>query len=105
MTQLSAPRVRVITEDAGQYVETVVQTDNRDAVRFDMLRSRKGWPAMKDAPMLWMTVLAWSAMRREQATDLDVEAFLEAALQVQPVNEAGDAVGPGDGSQAAVPFD
>lgn len=104
--KLNAPRVAVIlANDAGELVETIVQTDNRDAVRYDLLRGRKGWPSMQEAPNVWMTVMAWSAMRRENATDLEAEKFLEAALQVRTVNEAGETVRADDESQEAVPFE
>ena len=68
MAQLKFPRVLVTIERSdGTEAELTVQTDNRDAVRFDLLRARKGWPPMADAPLLFMTALAWLAIRRSDA--------------------------------------
>ncbi|PCE13987.1 hypothetical protein AUC47_04890 [Microbacterium sp. SZ1] len=65
---LKTPIVSVIIEQDDKLVEYVVQTDNRDAVAWDMHRNRVNWPAGTDAPMLWMTYLAWCAMRRDTST-------------------------------------
>src|SRR5690242_562772 len=47
----------------------VVTTANPDLVRWDMTRSKHGWPAMEDAPMLWATFVAWAAAKRTGAYD------------------------------------
>lgn len=65
---LKTPIVSIIVERDDELVEYTVQTDNRDAVAWDMHRNRVNWPAGTDAPMLWMTYLAWSAMRRDTST-------------------------------------
>lgn len=98
MTKLISPRVIVTLEQPnGQLREYTVQTDNRDGVRWDLLRSRKNWPKGSDAPMLWMTVLAWSAMLRsgEAGIEADVEKFIERCLQVtsDKANEQEEAAG------------
>lgn len=104
-TRITAPRVRVVIEDAaGELTETLVQTDNRDAIRFDLIRSRKGWPGMQEAPMLWMTVLAWNAIKRSGGTTDDVETFLDKVVQITPVDQADQDTDLADESQAAVPL-
>lgn len=108
MAQLAFPRVRVRIERPGSddIVEVIVQTDNRDAVRFDLLRARKSFPGMSDAPLLWATVLAWSAVMRSDRSLLpeDVEKALDVIVEVQPVDEDGDPVEMGDPA-ALVPVD
>lgn len=76
---LISPRVVVTLEDG---TEQTVQTDNRDAVQWDIIRARKSWPSGKEAPMLWLTTLAWHALKRTGQTDLALEKFIEGCLQV-----------------------
>lgn len=99
------PILRVVVEGpAGDLVEYTVQTDNRDAVRFDVLRAQRNWPGGDSAPMLWLTVQAWSALRRAKVgpvSELKVEAFLEACVDVEAVDEQGNPVtDPGQGVTA-----
>lgn len=73
--KISRPKVRVVVErDGGELVQYDVQTDNRDAVRFDLTRARKGWPDGETAPMLWLAYCAWSALRRSGELDKAVDA-------------------------------
>lgn len=87
--KLISPQVIVQLEQPGSddLIEYTVQTDNRDVVQFDVLRARKSWPAAKDAPALWLTVLAWHALKRTGAITDDADAFIGRCVQVQPVNE------------------
>lgn len=94
MARLVTPRLAVtVLENGSDEVEYTVQTDNRDAVRFDMIRARKGYPAMDEAPILWMSVLAWSALNREGKVGNDVErAIGEDFLSVVPLDADGNEV-------------
>lgn len=97
MTQLISPKVRILLEQEGtdELLEYVVQTDNRDAVRWDLLRAKKQWPKGVDAPMLWMTVLAWNALRRSGITVPDnIEPFLDKCVQVSAADKDGNPVAP-----------
>lgn len=100
--KISKPRLRVLVapaaagypaNDAGELVAIDVQTDNRDAVRFDLLRRVKRWPALDEAPMLWYTVLAWSAIKRAELAplcELSPEKFIDdVCLDVIPIDEQG----------------
>lgn len=90
-TRLSAPRVRVVLDDPEKgAVEIVVQTDNRDLVRWDVTRAAKKWPEFQAAPFLWTTFLAWSVMQREGHTSLKLDAFLETCTESAVVGKAGD---------------
>jgi hypothetical protein len=94
MTLLITPKVIVTLEVPGEddtYREVTVQTDNRDAVTWDILRSRKKWPAGSEAPMLWMTMLAWAALKRTNETTLDEEAFIGSCIQVRSADKEGNA--------------
>ena len=101
MANLKFPRVLVTIEQSdGTEVELTVQTDNCDAVRFDLMRARKNWPTMHDAPVLFMTVIAWLAIRRSDASLLPSEAenALDRIIDVTPVDEDGNPV---DGADPA----
>lgn len=83
---LLTPKVLVLVqlEGATEPEELTVQTDNRDAVQWDITRARKGWPTGPDAPMLWMTFLAWHSLKRTgQLRDIPLDKFIESCLQVK----------------------
>ena len=85
-TRLSAPRIRVVVDEPGRdAVEVIVQTDNRDLVRWDVTRARKGWPEFQDAMFLWSTFLAWSVMQREKQTSLKLDDFLDQCVEASPL--------------------
>lgn len=84
MTTLNSPIINVILErPGGELVEYQVQTDNRDAVRWDLVRDRKKWPAGQDSPILWSTFLAWHALKRSGETTLTIEEFLDACVEAR----------------------
>lgn len=102
--QLTSPRLRVVLAD-DSIVE--VQCTNADLVRFDLTRGKHKWPAAPEAPMLWITFLAWAALKRTHgiAEAVTWEAFSGSALEVTHLNEDeddGDAVDP---SPSAVELD
>lgn len=71
---LSSPRLVVTTVDGGSFE---VQTLNPDLIRFDMTRAKHGWPDAQTAPFLWLTFIAWAALKREGAipAELTWETF------------------------------
>lgn len=77
-------KMRVILDD-----ETVhdVTADNRDAVRFDMVRARLGWPPMKESPMLWATFMAWSALARAGVFDGRAEEELDRIVSIESLED------------------
>lgn len=90
--KISRPRLRVVVERDAELVEYVVQTDNRDAVQFDLMRTRKGWPDAEHAPMIWMTSCAYTALKRsgELADGVTVDAFLSTVcVDVEAVDNNG----------------
>lgn len=103
MTKLVSPvvTIQLEQESSEDLLEYEVQTDNRDAVQWDLLRGRKGWPAAQDAPVLWLTVLAWHALTRSKETKLSVDEFLKVCVAVHtkkdhaPVDPTPPAVAPG----------
>ncbi|ASR83519.1 hypothetical protein SEA_LAILA_13 [Arthrobacter phage Laila] len=96
MAQLSAPKVIVMLEASGtdELTEYTVQTDNRDAIQWDVTRPRRSWPAFNEAPMLYMTFLAWHAMHRTGATKLSLDEFMKDAVEVKVLSAAGKAIDP-----------
>jgi hypothetical protein len=66
MTKLLAPRLRVTMEqpDRAEPITYDLATDNRDMVRWERAADKNHWPDMKNAPMLWLTHLSFTAARR-----------------------------------------
>jgi hypothetical protein len=73
--RLWTPRVEVLL-DTGELLE--VQCLNADLLAWDRTASKHGWPSLRDAPIMWMTFIAWSALRRTgQLADVKWEDFSE----------------------------
>lgn len=89
MARMVSPRLLVTLDDGNEYD---IQTDNRDMVRFDLLKGRKQWPPMQEAPMLWVTVLAWSCLAREHKLSEDVEKGIDRIVAVEALDEDGNVV-------------
>lgn len=91
MARMVSPRLLVTLDDGIEYD---IQTDNRDMVRFDLLKGRKQWPSMQEAPMLWVTVLAWSCLAREGKIpqDVGVEKGIDRIIAVEALDEDGNVV-------------
>ena len=90
MARMVAPKMAVVLDDDTEYT---IQTDNRDLVRFDLIRGRHKWPTLQDAPKLWATVIAWSCLAREgKLPGQNVEAELDRILAVDLLDEDGNPV-------------
>lgn len=89
MARMVSPRLLVTLDDGNEYD---IQTDNRDMVSFDLNKGRKGWPSMQDAPMLWVTVLAWSCLARENKLTDNVEKGINQIIAVEALDEDGNVV-------------
>jgi hypothetical protein len=86
---LTTPLLAVSLEDGRQLQVRVV---NPDFLAWDRTAAKHGWPSMRTAPFLWMTFLAWSALRRtgQLGGDVTWEAFSE-QLCVQVSTADGEA--------------
>lgn len=87
--KLAQPRLRVVLGDDST-VE--VQTSNADLVRWDMTRAKQRWPSdPRDAPFLWLTFLAWAALKRTQTIPADTtwEAFSESTQSITNLDDEG----------------
>lgn len=95
--KLTTPRLRVVLAD-----DTVheVQCTNADLVRFDLTRAKHKWPGPEAAPFLWLTFVAWSALRRSGviADAVTWEAFQDSTLDISNVSDDGE-----DGPDVADP--
>lgn len=90
MVSLKTPRLRVTLETGA---ELDAQTDNRDAVQWDFTRSRNRWPDGRDAPILWVTFLAWNALRRTGApVPESFDDFNRQAIAVDVIDAAGNLI-------------
>src|SRR4051812_29841066 len=67
--RLTSPRLRVAMSDGS---ELDVQTLNADLIRYDLTRTKHGWPDGTKAPFLWLTFIGWAALRREHVIPDDV---------------------------------
>jgi hypothetical protein len=93
--ELTSPRLVVTSVDGGTFE---VQTLNPDLIRFDMTRSRHGWPDAQAAPFLWLTFIAWAALKREGAipSDLTWETFSETmCIDVRTADDGEEVARPG----------
>ena len=84
--RLTSPLVVVIRDG---HDDLTLQTNNADMVLWDLTRpkQRPPWPASSDAPILWMTFLAWAAARRTGAIEPSMtwEIWRAEVLEVQPI--------------------
>jgi hypothetical protein len=62
LVRLASPKLAVQLAD-GSRLE--VQTANPDLIRYERTAARHKWPVMTEAPVSWLTFLAWAALRRE----------------------------------------
>lgn len=79
MPRLAAP---LITYVLGDDTERTVQPVNADLLRWDRTRNAKKWPGPDDAPFLWLTFLAWAALKRQGDIDMSLEDFEGQCLSV-----------------------
>src|SRR5215471_16219668 len=85
---LETPTLTVVLDD-GRTLS--VQATNPDYIRWDRTAAKHGWPTLRNAPFLWMTFLAWSALRRtgQIAEAVTWEDFSDRmCLQVSSAGEA-----------------
>lgn len=93
-TKITSPRVAVSFFNGREPME--VQTANPDLVLWDMTRIKHKWPAVGDAPFLWLTFITWAAARRNGSveSDLTFERWREEVENVEPLDlEPGDGTG------------
>ena len=78
--RLPTPTARVRMSD-GRVLEARVL--NTDYLRWDRTRSKHNWPPAAEALFMYMTFLAWSALRREGqiADSLTWEQFSEESCE------------------------
>jgi hypothetical protein len=58
-------QTNLVTYPDGVQIEVV--TDMRDWVAFDLVRRARGWPEIKEAPILHRSFLIWNAQKRNGA--------------------------------------
>lgn len=89
--KLTSPRV-VVMRDGQPDLE--LQTNNADMIQWDFTRAKQKppWPSFQEAPMLWMTFLAWCAARRTGAieTTYTWDQWRHDVLEVAPQTDDDD---------------
>ena len=87
------PRVKATLESGADL--PAVQIDNRDNIAFERESMRNGWGTIDKSPMTFLTVAAWSALRRAgqlPADCADVKAWMRQVISVDQVDEEGNVV-------------
>lgn len=88
---MKSPIVTVTLQQNGDQQQVTVQTDNRNQVKYDLLRATRNWPAQKEAPTLWLTILAWHALALAgHIRDEAFEMFNDRCLDVYLSDEDGN---------------
>jgi hypothetical protein len=86
--RLSSPLVNVIRDG---HEDLTLQTTNADMIAWDLTRpkQRPPWPKFDEAPILWMTFLAFCAARRTGAIDAGYkwDTWRAEVLEVAPVQD------------------
>jgi hypothetical protein len=90
--KLTSPRVRVIYADP-ELAPVEVQTDNRDMIEWDFTRARQRppWPAFNDAMFLWLSFIAWHALKRTGQTEQAWAAWYPTVTEVANLDDEDDA--------------
>lgn len=84
MARLAAPLITYVLGDGD---EKTVQPVNADLLRWDRTRNAKKWPGPDDAPFLWLTFLAWAALKRLGEVDVSLEEFEDLCVSVAAYGE------------------
>jgi hypothetical protein len=84
--KLFAPVVDVVMSDNTEHR---VQCCNADMLNWDRTRFARKWPPTEECSTLWVTFLAWSAMKRQGLTAVSFNEFETACLSVEPVQIGG----------------
>lgn len=62
-------------DDPNVTTEHHLKIANTSLVAWDRIRASNGWPAATDAPILWMTYLAWHHMKAAGLIDCKYAEF------------------------------
>ena len=85
MSSIKAINVEVVTSAVtGALAAVTVRTDNRDRIAWDLARGRNKWPQAQEAPSLWATHIAYTALRRAGEVSCSFEEFSEATVSAEP---------------------
>jgi len=93
--KLSAPVVRVILQsdlDGDEIAARTLQTTNPDMILWERTRAKHKWPPFDEAPITWLTFLAWAAARRTKVIPPSVtwEQWQADCLDVSSPDEEAD---------------
>lgn len=96
--KLTSPKVLVLRDGVP---DLEIQTTNADMILWDLTRpkQRPPWPSFQDAPILWMTFLAWAAARRTGAIEPSFtwDQWRTDVLEVAPItDEEAEEAGAGE---------
>lgn len=90
---LPTPIVKVFMDDGAVHE---AQALNKDLLAFDRIRVRRKWPSATDAPLVWLTFIAYTVLTREQRIPaMTLDEFEDHALAVTAVDKDEDGGEPG----------
>ncbi|OYO16289.1 hypothetical protein CGZ94_04940 [Enemella evansiae] len=97
MALKTQPRLALTIEPGPdrEPIEITVQTDNRDAVAYDLLRERNNWPVPDKGIFIWQTYLAFHALKRlgllaQHGLPSDFKSAQPMLVHLAPVDEDGN---------------
>lgn len=97
MALKTQPRLALTIEPGAdrEPIEITVQTDNRDAVAYDLVRERKNWPVPDKGVFIWQTYLAFHALKRlgllaQNGLPNDFQSVQPMLVHLAPVDEEGN---------------
>jgi len=96
--KLTTPRLRVTLAPSvndsltADPVVIEIQTDHRDQVAWEFVRHRKNWPPAQGTDgILALTVMAWSACKRD-GLKVTIDEFIESCIGCDLVDEDGNLI-------------
>ena len=87
MSSIKAINVEVVTSAVtGVLAAVTVRTDNRDRIAWDLARGRNKWPQAQEAPSLWATHIAYTALRRggDLPSNMTFDEFNDQTVSAEP---------------------
>jgi hypothetical protein len=82
--EFTLPRVRCHLADGSSFAVTIT---NGDRLQWDLTAPRRKWGKASEVPVLAQTFVSWCAAKREKHTEMSWEAFQEALLGLEDVEE------------------
>lgn len=77
-------QVQVNNYKLADGTEGSVAIVNRALVEFDLVRAKRKWPTIAEAPFVFQTFTTWKALNLEGSFPGTYDQFLDACLDIEP---------------------